>query len=123
MAKKLTDQQKAFLEALAGDAKGKIRPAMDIAGYSKNTAPHEVVNALRDEILEVAKAKLAGGSVSAVEHLIALLDDPTSLHARTTIAAVKEILDRVGIVKQEQVTVNNETGGVVILPPKRQSED
>lgn len=122
MAKKLTEQQQAFLKYLGEEANGKIRPAMDMAGYSKNTSPSEIISALQDEIIQIAKDKLTGGSVKAVEHMLALLDNPNHLNARTTISVAKEILDRVGIVKQEQITVNNETGGVVILPPKRQSD-
>lgn len=122
MANNLTEQQKAFLRYLGEEANGKVRVAMDMAGYSKNTSTGDVIKALQDEILQVAKDKLTGGSVKAVEHMLALLDNPNHLNARTTISVAKEILDRVGIVKQEQITVNNETGGVVILPPKRQSD-
>ena len=119
MAKKYTDLQKAFLEHLDGEAKGKVRLAMDMAGYSKSTPPSDVINALHDEILDIARSKLTGGSVRAVEEMVNLLDNPASLSSRTTIAVVKEILDRVGIVKQEQLNITNETGGVVILPNKR----
>ena len=33
--KKYTEKQAAFLEALMGEARGNIRKAMDLAGYSK----------------------------------------------------------------------------------------
>lgn len=114
-----TAQQDAFLAALEGEANGNIREAMNIAGYSKNVRQSDIVNSLKDEILEIAKTKLAGGSIKAVDELLNLLSNPQSLSARTTIAAVREILDRTGIVKQEQVTVSTDGGGVFILPPKR----
>ena len=50
--KKLTDKQEAFLEALCGEAKGNIRGAMNIAGYSENTKVSEIVSSLKDEIVE-----------------------------------------------------------------------
>ena len=42
--KELTEKQAAFLEALLGEARGNIRAAMDIAGYSKMTKTSEVVS-------------------------------------------------------------------------------
>ena len=50
--KKLTEKQEAFLEALCGEAKGNIRGAMNIAGYSENTKVSEIVSSLKDEIVE-----------------------------------------------------------------------
>ena len=44
--KKLTRKQAAFLETLLGEARGNIRAAMDIAGYSKSTKTSEVVGLL-----------------------------------------------------------------------------
>jgi hypothetical protein len=35
--KEITDKQSAFLEAQLDEARGNIRAAMDITGYSKNT--------------------------------------------------------------------------------------
>ena len=43
MTKTLTPKQEEFLEALLGEARGNIRVAMDIAGYSKMTKTAEVV--------------------------------------------------------------------------------
>ena len=42
--KEITDKQSDFLEALLGEARGNIRAAMDIAGYSKMTKTSEVVS-------------------------------------------------------------------------------
>ena len=50
--KEITDKQAAFLEALLGEARGNIRAAMDIAGYSKMTKTSEVVSSLREEITD-----------------------------------------------------------------------
>ena len=38
--------------------------------------------------------------------------------ARNAISANREVLDRTGLVKKEQVEVTANTGGMFILPPK-----
>ena len=42
--------------------------------------------------------------------------------ARNSIAAAREILDRIGLVKKEQIEVTNKGGGMFILPPKSVDE-
>ena len=59
MTKTLTSKQEDFLEALLGEARGHIRAAMDIAGYSRTTKTAEVVGALKEEITERAGMMLA----------------------------------------------------------------
>ena len=116
--KSLTDKQSAFLEALLGEARGNIRAAMDIAGYSKTTATTEVVGPLREEITERAGMMLAINAPKAAFGIIDVLDDPSSLGARNAISAAREVLDRTGLVKKEQVEITANTGGMFILPPK-----
>ena len=52
-----------------------------------------------------------------------MLDDPSSIGARNAISAAREVLDRTGLVKKEQVEVTGQTGGVSILPPKTAAYD
>ena len=52
MTKNLTPKQEAFLEALLGEARGHIRAATDIAGYSRTTKTAEVVGPRKEEITE-----------------------------------------------------------------------
>ena len=59
MTKTLTPKQEDFLEALLGEARGNIRAAMDMAGYSKRTKTSEVVGPLKEEITERAGLMLA----------------------------------------------------------------
>ena len=59
MTKTLTPKQEDFLEALLGEARGNIRAAMDIAGYSRTTKTAEVVAPLKEEITERAGMMLA----------------------------------------------------------------
>ena len=121
-AKILTEKQEAFLEALLGEARGDIRRAMDLAGYSENTKVKEVVGPLKDEITERASMMLAMNAPKAAFGMINVLDDPTALGARNQINAAKEILDRTGLVKKEQLEVKATGGGMFILPPKNNDE-
>jgi hypothetical protein len=116
--KPLTEKQEAFLEALTGEARGDIRGAMRIAGYSDSTKIHEVVNPLREEIVERASVMLAMNAPRATFSMIDVLHDPAAMGARNAVAAAREILDRSGLVKKEQVEVKGPEGGIFILPPK-----
>ena len=120
--KMLTEKQEAFLEALLGEARGDIRRAMDLAGYSENTKVKEVVGPLKEEITERAAMMLAMNAPKAAFGMVNVLDDPTALGARNQINAAKEILDRTGLVKKEQVEVKATGGGMFILPPKNNDE-
>jgi len=121
--KSLTDKQSAFLEALLGEARGNIRAAMDIAGYSKTTATTEVVGPLKEEITERAGMMLAMNAPKAAFGIVDVLDDPSAMGARNSISAAREILDRTGLVKKEQVEVSGNAGGIFILPPKTANDD
>jgi hypothetical protein len=121
--KELTDKQAAFLEALLGEARGNIRAAMDMAGYAKNTKTTEVVGPLKEEITERAGMMLAMNAPKAAFGIVDVLDDPSALGARNAISAAREVLDRTGLVKKEQVEVSGNSGGIFILPPKTANDD
>ena len=121
--KELTDKQAAFLEALLGEARGNIRLAMDMAGYSKSTKTSEVVGPLKEEFTERAGMMLAMNAPKAAFGIVDVLDDPSALGARNAISAAREVLDRTGLVKKEQVEVSGNTGGIFILPPKTANDD
>jgi len=120
--KQYTDKQLLFLDALMGEAKGNIRKAMDVAGYAKTTKISEVVRSLNKEIIKAAEEMLAMNAPKAAFGIIDVLDDPSSMGARNSIAAAREILDRTGLVKKEQIEVTNKGGGMFILPPKSVDE-
>ena len=121
--KELTEKQAAFLEALLGEARGNIRAAMDMAGYAKNTKTTEVVGPLKEEITERAGMMLAMNAPKAAFGIVDVLDDPSALGARNAISAAREVLDRTGLVKKEQVEVSGNSGGIFILPPKTANDD
>jgi len=121
--RKYTEKQSAFLDALMTQAKGNVRKAMDIAGYEKTAKSSHVVSSLRDEIIDRASMVLALNSTKAAFGLVDVLDDPTSMGARNSIAAASQVLDRVGLVKQEKVEVKNTGGAMFILPPKEGTDE
>ena len=73
--KEITDKQAAFLEALLGEARGNIRAAMDIAGYSKITKTLEVVSSLQEEITKRTGLMLAMNAPKAAFGIVDVLDD------------------------------------------------
>ena len=117
--KKYTAMQEAFLEALCGEARGNIREAMNMAGYSVNTRVSEVVGPLRDEIVDRASMVLAMNAPRASYSMVDVLNDPGSMGARNAVAAATQILDRTGLVKKEQVEIKGPEGGIFIFPPKQ----
>lgn len=119
---KFSDMQEAFMEALLGEARGDIRRAMTLAGYSEKTKTKEVVGPLKEEILDRTNMMMAMNAPKAAFGMVNVLDDPTALGARNQINAAKEVLDRVGLVKKEQVQVTTTGGGMFILPPKNDDE-
>jgi len=117
--RKYSDKQLAFLDAMAGDAKGNINQAIKLAGYAA-VSHRDVVPYLQDELILIAEYILAYNGAKAAFGMVGVLDDPTALGAKNSVAAAKEVLDRIGIVKKEKLEVSSNDGsGIFILPPKR----
>ena len=120
--KELTEKQKKFLDALVGEAQGNHRKAMEIAGYSPNTTITDVVKNIKEEVIERASMVLALNAPAAAFGVVNVLNDPTTMGARNAISAAKEIMDRTGLIKKEQVEVKATDGGLFVLPPKGSTE-
>lgn len=121
-SKLLTPMQNLFLEYLGGEAKGDIRTAMTMAGYSPNTSQQEVIRSLRNEIREVAEMLLATLSVKAVHALDTTLDSPNRMGAGNATNAANSILDRVGMGKKEDKPTVITVQPIFFLPEKRGRE-
>jgi|TARA_R100000742_G_C4275524_1_gene96051 hypothetical protein len=117
--KSLTDMQEKFLDVLFGEARGNPRHAAELAGYSSHSYP-KVVRNLKKEIIELAENHLSTHSAKAATKLTELLDeDGTTPHANIRLAAASQILDRVGIIKKDQIDINMKAlHGIFILPAK-----
>jgi hypothetical protein len=120
--KKLTERQEALVDALMGEANGDFRTAMRIAGYSDNTSIKEAVAPIREHIVDAAQTMMAINAPKAAASLAGVFHDPSALGARNIVAAAKEVLDRSGVVKKEQIEVKGPEGGIFILPPKNETE-
>ena len=115
----LTDMQEKFLDVLFTKAQGNPREAARIAGYSDHSYP-KVVRNLKKEITELAETHLSTHSAKAATRLTSLLyEDGTTPQAGIRLAAANSLLDRVGIVKKDQLDINMKAlHGIFILPPK-----
>ena len=117
--KELTEMQEKFLDALFGQAKGNPKIAGEIAGYSEHSYP-KVLQNLKSEITARAENYLAVHSAKAATKMVDMLDeDGTTPHANIRMEAAKQILDRIGIVKKDQLDINMKAmHGIFILPAK-----
>ena len=117
--KSLTDSQEKFLEALFGEAQGNPKRAGELAGYSEHSYP-KVLRSLKTEIVSRAENYLATHSAKAATKMVEMLEeDGTTPHANIRMEAAKQILDRIGIIKKEQIDVNMKAiHGIFVLPAK-----
>ena len=115
----LTSTQEKFLDALFGEARGNPRKAGELAGYSDHSYP-KVVRNLKQEIISRAENYLATHSAKAATKMVDMLDeDGTTPHANIRMEAAKQILDRIGIVRKDQIDINMKSlHGIFILPAK-----
>jgi len=117
MARTLTEKQQAFMNALFDEANGDVITAKKIAGYSDSYSTTEIVNGLKEEILDATHMYMARNAPKAAFALVGGLTDPTELGIRDKMAAAKELLDRTGLVKTEKMQVEAK-GGVMLMPAK-----
>jgi len=117
--KSLTDTQEKFLDVLFGEARGDPRKAGELAGYSGHSYP-KVLRNLKSEIITRAENYLATHSAKAATKMVDMLDeDGTTPHANIRMEAAKQILDRIGIVRKDQIDINMKSlHGIFILPAK-----
>ncbi len=121
-SRKLTEKQQKFLNVLFEEARGDIVQAKKLAGYSDNQHTAQIVEALKDEIIEQTNMYLARNAPRAAMAMTGALIDPTELGIKEKMQAAKEVMDRVGIIKSEKMQIEA-TGGVMILPPKRPEQE
>ena len=122
--KSLTDTQEKFLDALFGEAQGNPKKAGELAGYSEHSYP-KVLRNLKQEIVSRAENYLAVHSARAATKMVNMLDeDGTTPHANIRLEAAKQILDRIGIVKKDQLDINMKAvHGIFILHGKETPEE
>ena len=114
----LTPREEQFLEVLFAEANGDVPLAMELSGFPKTTSKQQLVGKLKEEILEAARTNLAGTAPLAIVSLLSVLSDPTHPGAKNKLAAVKEVLDRVGVVKEEKKVIDINQRVMFVLPAK-----
>ena len=122
--RELTEQQQKFLDALAGESRGNIKHALGIAGYAE-TSQSNVINSLKDEIVDVATKILAKSAPMASQKLVEILmsDNPIP-QVNAKLQAAQTLLDRVGVAKKDKLDVtHNIQSGIFILPDKEKVID
>ena len=93
---------------------------MDIAGY-KETSYYNVINNLKEEIVDVATKILAKSAPQASQKLVEILnsDDPIP-QVNAKLQAAQTLLDRVGVSKRDKLDVTHTaTSGIFLLPEKK----
>lgn len=121
----LTENQKAFLSALFGEAEGDITVAKKLAGYSENVKNYEVVNSLVEEIRDLARKYLAMNAPRAAIEQVKVMLDPSQPNSNIKLKAIEGILDRVGVKSDSSGDVNLKVpqGGLFIMPAKERSPE
>ena len=117
----LTEKQQLFLDSII-TTNGDLSKAAELAGYSSNY--HQVLQSLKQEVIDLASEVLARSAPSAAFKLIEVLnsDRPIS-QANVKLQAAQTILDRVGLGKQDRVEVNHNAGGGIFILPEKQAID
>jgi len=124
MRKQLTEQQKLFLDVLFDEARGDLKKAKELAGFSANTRVSDAILGIKERIIEKAKEVLAAHAVKAATTLIDGMDGVNGggPDARLKKESAESVLDRIGIAKNGIMDGNTAGPGYIfILPPKNPS--
>ena len=122
--KSLPNTQEKFLDALFGEARGNPQKAGELAGYSEHSYP-KVLRSLKSEIVARAENYLASHSAKAATKMVDMLEeDGMTPHANIRMEAAKQILDRIGLTKKDQLDINMQVKhGIFILPAKEEPKE
>jgi|TARA_Y100000034_G_scaffold132396_1_gene195266 hypothetical protein len=125
--RELNEMQTSFLAELFTNG-GDIDSALQHAGYKQGSKAH-LIKTLRTEIIERAETMLAANSAKAASKLVGGMDLTVAEFAENPmlkfqVKTAESILDRVGVGKQEKLTVEGSMfHGVVLLPDKAPMQD
>jgi len=118
--RELTERQQKFLDVLFDEANGDVVKAKLLAGYSEHSSTSSILATMKDEVLDATQMYMSRNAPKAAVAMVSGVDDPTQLGIRDRLSAAKELLDRVGLTKTEKVQVEA-SGGVMLLPPKKEN--
>ena len=114
----LTEKQEKFLSNLI-ETRGNLKLSAELAGYAGNH--YQVINSLKQEIVELASTVLAREAPKAAFKLVEVMDSDVAMpQANVKLQAAQTILDRVGVAKTERLQIDqNVNGGIFNLPEKQ----
>jgi len=115
-----TEKQEKFLDALYEDPQGNINNAMVKAGYKEGAGSTALVKSLQQEIVEIATLILARNAPKAANKLVDIMESNIPIpQANQKLNAAQSLLDRVGVIKESRVSVDNTvTGGIFVMHAK-----
>ncbi len=123
MKKQLTDKQLAFLEALRNpENRGDMRVCKAVAGYSDASPLREIIKPIRDEVIEIAKDILAINAPKAAFAISEAVSDSTAPDMAERTKNAERILDRVGIVKGQELKVDVAISRIALIPARMPDE-
>lgn len=121
-AKSNKEKQQDFIQLLY--QYGDVQRAKEEAGYSPTYSNKQLLKNLQDEIVDYSKFHLTQHLPEAVVSLVGILRDPTAMGNKEQLSAIREIMDRTGLIKTERVEHSTEEGSAIfILPPKKELKD
>ena len=110
-----------FLDALRDPAnRGDLRVCKAVAGYSDNTPIREIIKQLRDEILDISRDILVLHAPKAALTIAAAVDDSTADDMPERTKNAERILDRVGIVRGENLKIDVNVSRIALIPARRE---
>lgn len=118
----LTAQEQTFIDALFENG-GNVMRANITAGYHPTAPTVRGNKTIQDALIEQTRFYLAANAPKAAKKMVGVLDNPTELGTDKLLEASKQILDRVGVIKKEQLEIEaNMPNAVLILPQKNKEE-
>lgn len=127
MSNEKTELQKRedlFLDLLFGEAKGNVTKAKEMAGYSINYKNGDILKRLQDRIIERSRFELAAHGPQAITSLLGYIQGNIPAFPKETLSAIKEVLDRGGIIKpQEEESSEVRHKVLFVLPDKKELND
>lgn len=121
MTHQFTEKQEAFLNALV--EYGDYNAAKKAAGYSPSTIYRDII--CNDEMVSEVKRRLQQYMVlhapQAVKSLVDLMNNPAEIGGAVKRGSATDILDRVGLSKQESLEVTvKQPDGIIVLPARKE---
>ena len=125
--KELSERDTTFLDHYTNPESpffGKVRASLELAGFTP-TGQHHVLKRLSDEIVGRTRLYLATNSMKAAKLNMDLMDGTIEVDsaldvkkAALKVSIAQDILDRAGIAKKQELSMEVQPHAIVYLPQK-----